>query len=118
MLGLASSPASATAARPIPKSMTAKRGLELLEAHMRSLDPDEATARERLEQALGESLTRRLLRVLRSSETLELGAVCGEHGLRAAAGGVPAEHATGVLAASEEPPGEVGAEVRPERRQL
>jgi uncharacterized protein (DUF1800 family) len=38
-----------------------KRGLQLLEAHMRSLDPDEPTARERLERALGEPFARELL---------------------------------------------------------
>ena len=43
------------------------RGLELLEAHMRSFDPDAPTARERVEAALGEPFTERLLRVLLSS---------------------------------------------------
>src|SRR5437868_8964880 len=38
-----------------------KRGLQLLEAHIRSFDPDAPTARERLEAALGEPLTRQLL---------------------------------------------------------
>ena len=59
LLGLASSLASGTLARPIPNSMT-KRGLQLLEAHLRSFDPGEATALERLELALGEPLARQL----------------------------------------------------------
>lgn len=41
-------------------SMT-KRGADLLEAHIRSMDPDEPTARERLEEALGEPFTRKLV---------------------------------------------------------
>ena len=41
-----------------------KRGLQLLEAPIRSFDPSTPTARERLEAALGEPFTRRLLRVL------------------------------------------------------
>lgn len=40
------------------------RGSQLLVAHMRSLDPDEPTARERLEEALGEDLARQLVFVL------------------------------------------------------
>jgi hypothetical protein len=36
------------------------RGSRLLIAHMRSLDPDEPTARERLERALGEALVQEL----------------------------------------------------------
>jgi len=39
-----------------------KRGLPLLEAHMRSLDPATPTARERLAAALGEPLARTLVR--------------------------------------------------------
>jgi predicted dehydrogenase len=46
-----------------------KRGLHMLEAHMRSFDPETPTARERLEAALGEPLTRQLLRSLLSSAT-------------------------------------------------
>lgn len=38
-----------------------ERGLQLLEAHLRSFDPGEATARERLEEELGEPLARRLV---------------------------------------------------------
>jgi hypothetical protein len=41
-----------------------KRGLQLLEAHIRSLDPDAPTARERLESALGEPFARELVRTL------------------------------------------------------
>lgn len=41
-----------------------KRGLQLLEAHIRSFDPGAPTARERLEAALGEPFTRQLLSVL------------------------------------------------------
>ena len=41
-----------------------KRGLQLLEAHLRSFDPDAPTARERLEAALGEPLARQLLLAL------------------------------------------------------
>ena len=44
-----------------------KRGLQMLEAHMRSFDPDAATARERLEAALGEEFARQLLQGLLSS---------------------------------------------------
>jgi hypothetical protein len=38
-----------------------KRGLQLLEAHLRSFDPDAPTARERLEAALGDEFARELL---------------------------------------------------------
>ena len=38
-----------------------ERGSQLLEAHIRSLDPDEQSARERLEDAMGESLARKLV---------------------------------------------------------
>jgi len=38
-----------------------ERGEELLEAHIRSLDPGEPTARERLEDAMGEALARKLV---------------------------------------------------------
>ena len=38
-----------------------ERGLQLLEAHLRSLDLGEPTAHERLEAALGESFARQLL---------------------------------------------------------
>jgi len=41
-----------------------KWGLQLLEAHIRSFDPDAPTARERLEAMLGEELTTQLLRAL------------------------------------------------------
>ena len=44
------------------------RGMELLEAHLRSLDPDEPTARERLEDALGETLARELVLSLLSAD--------------------------------------------------
>ncbi len=37
------------------------RGSQLLEAHIRSLDPDEPTARERLAEAIGEPFARKLL---------------------------------------------------------
>jgi hypothetical protein len=37
------------------------RGSHLLEAHIRSFEPDEPTARERLEDAMGESLARKLV---------------------------------------------------------
>jgi len=37
------------------------RGLQLLEAHLRSLDPGEPNVRERLEEAMGESLARKLV---------------------------------------------------------
>ena len=37
------------------------RGSQLLEAHIRSLDPAEPTAQERLEDAMGEKLARKLV---------------------------------------------------------
>jgi hypothetical protein len=37
------------------------RGLDLLLAHVRSLDPDAPTARERLDAALGPELARKLV---------------------------------------------------------
>jgi hypothetical protein len=37
------------------------RGSQLLEAHIRCLDPGEPTARERLSEAIGELLARKLL---------------------------------------------------------
>lgn len=48
-----------------------KRGLQLLQAHIRSFDPDEPTARERLDEALGEPLARLLC------ERLRFGALLG-----------------------------------------
>jgi hypothetical protein len=45
-----------------------KRGLQLLEAHIRSFDPEAPTARERLEAELGESFTSELLARLRLVE--------------------------------------------------
>jgi hypothetical protein len=41
-----------------------KRGLQLLEAHIRSFDPDAPTARERLEAMLGEELTQEAVRAV------------------------------------------------------
>jgi hypothetical protein len=41
-----------------------ERGSELLEAHIRSLDPGEATARERLAEAIGEPLAKMLVTAL------------------------------------------------------
>ena len=41
------------------------RGSQLLEAHIRSFDPAEATARERLAEVLGEPLATKLLSALR-----------------------------------------------------
>jgi hypothetical protein len=38
-----------------------ERGSQLLEAHIRSLDPTEPSARERLEDAMGEALARKLV---------------------------------------------------------
>jgi len=64
LVGLASGWERGIRARPIPNSMT-KRGLQLLQAHIRSLDPDEPTARERLDEALGEPLARLLCERLR-----------------------------------------------------
>ena len=49
--------------QPTVNRMTS-RGSQLLEAHIRSLDPGEPTARERLEEALGERFTRRLVLAL------------------------------------------------------
>jgi len=40
---------------------TAHRGAELLVAHLKSLDPKAASARERLELQLGEELTHKLV---------------------------------------------------------
>lgn len=37
------------------------KGSHLLEAHIRSFDPREPTVRERLEEAMGESLARKLV---------------------------------------------------------
>ena len=50
--------------RPTLKGMN-ERGPQLLEAHIRSFDPAEPTARERLEEALGEPLARKLIFALR-----------------------------------------------------
>jgi hypothetical protein len=44
-----------------------ERGRELLEAHLRSFDPSEPTARERLVAAIGELLTWQLLFALRAT---------------------------------------------------
>jgi hypothetical protein len=44
-----------------------ERGSQLLEAHMRSLDPAEPTPQERLAEALGEPLARKLLFALRAT---------------------------------------------------
>ena len=52
--------------RPTLNSMN-ERGSQLLEAHMRSLDPGEPTARERLAEAIGEPLARKLLFALRAA---------------------------------------------------
>jgi hypothetical protein len=38
-----------------------KRGSQLLEAHIRSFDPGEPNAQERLEAAMGEALARKLV---------------------------------------------------------
>jgi hypothetical protein len=43
-----------------------ERGSQLLEAHIRSFDPAEATARERLAEALGEPLAQKLVAALRA----------------------------------------------------
>jgi hypothetical protein len=45
-----------------------ERGPRLLVAHLRSLDPDRATARERLEAALGPQLAHRLVFALASRQ--------------------------------------------------
>jgi len=50
-------------APPTTELMTG-RGSQLLEAHIRSLDPGERTAHERLEEALGERFARRLVLAL------------------------------------------------------
>jgi hypothetical protein len=42
-----------------------ERGSQLLEAHIRSFDPGEPTAHERLVEAIGEPLARQLLFALR-----------------------------------------------------
>jgi hypothetical protein len=42
-----------------------ERGSQLLEAHIRSLDPAELTARERLEAAIGQQLAWKLVFALR-----------------------------------------------------
>jgi len=42
-----------------------ERGSQLLEAHIRNFDPRRPTARERLAQAIGEPLARKLLFALR-----------------------------------------------------
>lgn len=47
---------------------------QLLIAHMRSLDPDEPTARERLEHALGEQLVEQLLLALGQEVNRQAGA--------------------------------------------
>jgi hypothetical protein len=44
-----------------------ERGSQLLEAHMRSLDPAELTAQERLAEAIGQPLARKLLLALRAA---------------------------------------------------
>lgn len=49
-----------TPVKPTLKEMN-KRGLKLLEAHLRSFDPGEPTAHDVLEEELGEALTRQLL---------------------------------------------------------
>jgi len=41
------------------------RGQQLLEAHIRSLDPAEPTAQERLAEMIGEPLAQKLLSALR-----------------------------------------------------
>jgi hypothetical protein len=46
--------------QPTLNSMNDK-GSQLLEAHIRSFDPGELSARERLEAAMGESLARKLV---------------------------------------------------------
>jgi hypothetical protein len=50
-----------------------KRGSQLLIAHMRSFDPDEPTARERLEKALGEDLARQIVLALSQTVKREAG---------------------------------------------
>jgi hypothetical protein len=46
-----------------------ERGIELLVAHCASLDPDAPTARDRLEEALGPELARRLVAALAAGST-------------------------------------------------
>lgn len=46
-------------------NLMTEKGAQLLEAHIRSLDPGAPTARERLVDAIGEPLTRKLLFALR-----------------------------------------------------
>ena len=41
-----------------------KRGLQLLDEHLRSFDPGQPTARERLDEVLGEPLARKLVLAL------------------------------------------------------
>lgn len=58
---------------PIPKAMPEQpqpkiRGLWLLAAHLRSLDPAAPSARERLEQAVGPQLAHKLLFALAPGE--------------------------------------------------
>ena len=45
-----------------------ERGPRLLAAHLRSLDPDAVTARQRLEEALGPQLAHKLLFALTSGQ--------------------------------------------------
>jgi len=53
-------------AHPEPTlNLMTERGSQLLEAHIRSLDPGEATAQERLAEVIGEQLAQRLLSALR-----------------------------------------------------
>jgi hypothetical protein len=44
------------------------RAVNLLQLHLRSLDPAEPTARQRLEEAVGESLAHKLLFALRAKD--------------------------------------------------
>jgi hypothetical protein len=44
-----------------------ERGSQLLEAHIRSLDPGELSARDRLVEAIGEPLAQKLLSALGSA---------------------------------------------------
>ena len=59
LVGLAAGLNGVAFARPIQNAMT-KHGLELLAAHLRSFDPGEPTARERLERELGAPLVQQL----------------------------------------------------------
>lgn len=45
-----------------------ERGLRLLAAHLRSLDPASSTAHERLEEAMGPELARKLVYALTSGQ--------------------------------------------------